>query len=535
MESFNNNFTMNRFENIKCKSISRFITAIILSITLLPNMIEAQQLAAGNNRFIGAGSSSFIYGKFNNYFNQITPGNEGKWGSVEPVQGTYNWSGLDQIYNYSQNNDILFKEHTLVWGNQQPSWISSLDSAAQREAVEKWIQALGERYPNLDLVDVVNEPIHAKPSYKNALGGDGETGWDWVITAFELARQYCSENAKLILNEYNVLHSTSSTSDYLEIINLLKERDLIDGIGIQGHYFEFRSSINATNNNYIYNTNVIESNLKKLSDTGIPVYITEFDINEPIDQNQLEQYQIYFPIFWNNPMVKGITFWGYIENDVWGSYPDTYLLYSNGRERPALGWLRTFVKVPLTPTIISPDDVIDIPLDTSLIWHPSELAESYNVQLSFSREFTSIIMDTTITDTVLQLNSLEPDMVYYWRVAASNEEGTSQFSNYAYFVTQIIVGVEDEKRIPSEFNLHQNFPNPFNPTTNISYYLPEASKVNIDVFDVLGRHIQSLVNSEQTAGDHSITFNAENLSSGIYFYRIKAGSFLKTKQMLLTK
>jgi len=76
----------------------------------------------------------------------VTPGNDGKWGSVEAVRGVYNWTNLDKIYNYAKNRNLLFKEHVFVWVSQQPSWIASLDSASQRQAVEDWIRNFSERY-----------------------------------------------------------------------------------------------------------------------------------------------------------------------------------------------------------------------------------------------------------------------------------------------------------------------------------------------------------------------------------------------------
>lgn len=165
--------------------------------------------------------------------------------------------------------------------------MASLDTAGQRTQVEEWIRQFCNRYPNLAYIDVVNEPIHAPPVYKGALGGDGKTGWDWVIKSFELARKYCAPGVKLHLNEYNILHSNTATNDYLRLIDTLKVRGLIDGIGIQGHYFEFRSDMRATSNIYDHNINTIKSNLNKLATAGLPIYITEFDIDEDVDANQL--------------------------------------------------------------------------------------------------------------------------------------------------------------------------------------------------------------------------------------------------------
>jgi photosystem II stability/assembly factor-like uncharacterized protein len=89
--------------------------------------------------------------------------------------------------------------------------------------------------------------------------------------------------------------------------------------------------------------------------------------------------------------------------------------------------------------------------------------------------------------------------------------------------------------VPASFHLAQNYPNPFNPTTVIEYSLPMRSKVMLYVFDILGRKVATLVNRNQTAGTHSVTFNASNLASGVYLYRLSAGNFIDTKKLMLIK
>jgi endo-1,4-beta-xylanase len=299
------------------------------------------------------------------------------------------------------------------------------------------------------MIDVVNEALAghnppdgggspARANYKNALGGNGTTGWDWVINSFKLARKYLP-NAKLLINDYGIINDNTATTSYLQVINLLHQQGLIDGIGVQGHRFELENA----------DTSTYKSNLDRLAATGLPVYISEMDLGNlgdtgtPDDNQQLQLYTKIFPALWRHPGVKGITLWGYLDGQMWQT--TCYLVRSDGTARPALLWLAQYVSAN--------------PMD-------------------------------------LKGNTLQ---------------------------------------LPSSYELKQNFPNPFNPTTNIQYSLPKASTVRLKVYDILGRLVQTLVKSEQTPGNYSVTFNAQNFSSGVYFYQLQAGSFTETKKLMLLK
>jgi hypothetical protein len=95
--------------------------------------------------------------------------------------------------------------------------------------------------------------------------------------------------------------------------------------------------------------------------------------------------------------------------------------------------------------------------------------------------------------------------------------------------------VNDENILPKEYMISQNYPNPFNPSTTISYALPKAEMVTIRVYNILGQIVKTLVNQNQSAGTHTISFKANDLTSGIYFYSIQAGSFNEVKKMMLLK
>ena len=95
--------------------------------------------------------------------------------------------------------------------------------------------------------------------------------------------------------------------------------------------------------------------------------------------------------------------------------------------------------------------------------------------------------------------------------------------------------VDDSNNLLVNFSLEQNYPNPFNPLTNIRYSIPHSSKATIKIFDVLGNEIETLVNEEKLAGEYEVKFDGSGLSSGIYFYQLKAGSFIQTKKLILLR
>ena len=106
---------------------------------------------------------------------------------------------------------------------------------------------------------------------------------------------------------------------------------------------------------------------------------------------------------------------------------------------------------------------------------------------------------------------------------------------YIYSGNFNITGIKSNPTVTNIFTLYQNYPNPFNPVTNVKYSIPKESFVTIKVYDILGKEISSLVNERKSAGDYSVEFNAGKLPSGVYFYRMHAGSFVSAKKFVLLK
>jgi len=95
--------------------------------------------------------------------------------------------------------------------------------------------------------------------------------------------------------------------------------------------------------------------------------------------------------------------------------------------------------------------------------------------------------------------------------------------------------VNDQDPVVKEFKVYQNYPNPFNPTTTITYAVPQRTNVSVKVYNITGKEVATLVNEVKDAGAYSVNFNAENLSSGVYFYKISAGQFSSVRKMILIK
>lgn len=314
--------------------MSRLTQSAFLGLALCASLFAlpaSAQMAAGKGKFVGNVIAGYVPADFGNYWNQVTPENATKWGSAEATRNVMNWNQADAAYNYARSKGFPFKIHTLVWGSQEPAWVKNLDRTSQLVEVEQWMRLSCERYPDAWGVDVVNEPLHAVPSFKEALGGDGATGWDWVITSFRMARQYCPR-AKLLLNEYATEAESAKRAKIKTIAGLLKSRGLIDGIGLQAHYF---------NLDYM-SASQLKVALDDYATTGIDIYISELDLKgDGSDAGQLAKYQALFPVMWDHASIKGITLWGYKVGETWSA--GTGLLNQNGSERPALSWLKSYL------------------------------------------------------------------------------------------------------------------------------------------------------------------------------------------------
>ncbi len=182
--------------------------------------------------------------------------------------------------------------------------------------------------------------------------------------------------------------------------------------------------------------------------------------------------------------------------------------------------------------IINPDDN-----SLDLISYGS--AKEYQIELNYaSQSGLGRFQNNTVQLTQNTTHNLVPnwlDLTNSQLTIYVDEGNDGTIDDTLYIANTVDVEYEGNLLTPNEYNLAQNFPNPFNPTTTIRYSIPQRSNVSLKVYDVLGNEIATLVNEEKVSGVYTATFDASTLASGMYLYRLQAGNFVETKKMILLR
>ena len=248
----------------------------------------------------------------------------------------------------------------------------------------------------------------------------------------------------------------------------------------------------------------------KINETDLEA--TQFEVAE------LEDNSTYY---WSVNVYYGDT-----EDDNWLGNSETLSFTTGEDEEP-----RTELTEP-DPA----DGAEDIETDLTVSWGADERADTYHFQLAEDEEFEVVIEDEEgLEATEIEVNELQGGTTYHWRLEANNSNGGLGWSSVASFSTKELVSAEPGTEVPDDYALNGNYPNPFNPTTVISYQLPEAGHVRLEVYDVMGRRVAVLVDEPTGAGSHEVSFDASEFSSGTYIYRIEAGSFVDSRIMMFVK
>ena len=331
-------------------------------------------LADGGAKFLGnITTGGQIRSDFAQYWNQITPENGCKWGSIHSLSngnsGTskFAWDNFDKCesaYKWAKEKpgERHFKFHALVWGSQYPNFLCKKKNPGitvelTKKYITEWFDAVAAKFPDLEYIDVVNEAIWAGNNYHSgygkpaagaeghstddtecggsyiieALGGDrvvnGKHQYDFITTAFKMARERWPK-AVLIYNDYNTL--SWQINEGIELIQtIVKNGAPVDAYGQQAHDCKGMSK------------NDFESKMTRIhNETGLPLLVSEYDIGEADDTKQKNDYANQIPFMWETPWVAGITIWGYINGSTW--VQNTGLIEKDGRKRASMNWLEDY-------------------------------------------------------------------------------------------------------------------------------------------------------------------------------------------------
>ena len=321
-------------------------------------------IADGAAKFIGnitqSGTAPGPNDQFTQLWNQATAENGCKWGSVEGTRGRYNWGACDAAYNWAKNNGGHFKFHALVWGSQYPGWLNGLSVDETKKAITAWFDAVKEHYPEIEMIDVVNEAIRTgnnsyhSPYGKNnniipALGGDNNGDYTFITTAFKMARERWPK-AILIYNDYNTVQWNKDQG--IQLIQTIKKNGApVDAYGLQAHDMMSQGGGQGGTGGggVCLDINTLKSITKEIWDkTQTPMFISEYDIATTDDNIQKQCYSEQISHFMENEHVAGITLWGYVYGHTWldcnGKAPGCSGIIKDGKDRAAMAWLRDYLK-----------------------------------------------------------------------------------------------------------------------------------------------------------------------------------------------
>jgi len=338
----------------KIISTATKVAAVALAATTFS--FAGPGLADGAAKFVGnITTRGQVRSDFTQLWNQITAENECKWASIEGSRGNYNWSGCDAAYNWAKNNGGHFKFHALVWGSQYPNWLNGLSAADTKTAITNWMDAVKKHYPDLEMIDVVNEAIktsdgkyhsnYGRQGNNNiieALGGDNGN-YEFVQTAFKMARERWPE-AILIYNDYNTVQWQKNEG--IDLINKLKKAGTpVDAYGLQAHDMMSQGggAGGTGGGGSCLSLSTLKSTIEEIwNKTQMPMFISEYDIFTSDDNVQKKCYSEQISYFMENEHIAGITIWGYIYGATWND--GTSGIIRDNKDRAAMTWLKEYLK-----------------------------------------------------------------------------------------------------------------------------------------------------------------------------------------------
>jgi len=289
---------------------------------LYTEVAPLRDAAARAGRLVGAAvyssglaSDATYAGAAGRHFNYLTAEWEMKWDPVQKVPGVFDFSGGDAIVAFAESRGMRVKGHALVWHGATPKWVESLSPPELRIAFEDHIRTVAGHFRRRVYAwDVVNEAVDdSQPGLRSTVFSRG-LGPDYVAEAFRLARQ-ADPDAELVYNDYGGEGLNRKSNDVYALVKDLKQRGLVDGVGLQMHLSA--ASFPAVAD--------IQANMKRLADLGLQVNISEMDVRVrdvagDAAAKLARQRQVYRDVVAACvavPQCEAVTLWGFTDAHSW--------------------------------------------------------------------------------------------------------------------------------------------------------------------------------------------------------------------------
>ncbi|MFB9685139.1 endo-1,4-beta-xylanase [Amycolatopsis plumensis] len=294
------------------------------------------------NRYVGSAVAAAYLASETDYravltreFDNVTPENEMKWGTIEAVRGQYDWSGADAIVQYAQTHHKTVRGHTLVWHSQLPDWVGALPADELRRVLRDHVTTEVKRYKGkIRAWDVVNEIFNEDGTWRDTVFHQ-KLGEGFVADVFRWAHA-ADPHAKLYINDYNIEGINPKSDAVYNLVKTLRRQGVpISGVGIQGHLsiqYGFPGQY--------------RENLARFAKIGVETAVTEADVRIPTppDAAKLATQASYFGQLWDgcHAVRKCVEFttWGFTDRHSW--VPDVFpgegaacLFDENLRPKPA--------------------------------------------------------------------------------------------------------------------------------------------------------------------------------------------------------
>jgi endo-1,4-beta-xylanase len=302
--------------------------------TSLKTLAEAKGVYFGTALTQSNLSNSTLTAVASSQFDMVTPGNEMKWDTTEPSNGTYNFAPGDAIVAYAQTNGMRVRGHNLVWHSQLPSWVSSLPTAQVQAAMESHITTEATHYKGkVYSWDVVNEPFNDDGTLRQDVFYTA-MGSGYIADALRTAHA-ADPNAKLYLNDYNIEGENAKSDAMYNLVASLKSQGVpIDGVGLESHFI--LGQVPST----------MKANMQRFTALGVNVAVTELDdrILLPATAANLAQQATDYAAVINDCLgvsgCVGVSQWGVGDADSWipgffSGYGSATMYDSNYQPKPA--------------------------------------------------------------------------------------------------------------------------------------------------------------------------------------------------------